>query len=297
MTNEAHKENLKAMYIMGENPMVSDPDINHVREALKKVEFLVVQDIFLTETAQLADVVLPGASFAEKDGTFTNTERRIQRVRKAIEPIGDSKPDWEIICLLSNKIGYEMTYSSPKEIMDEIASLTPIYGGINHQRIDKDGLQWPCRDTGDPGTKYLHRGKFSRGKGLFTPVEFKPPAELPDKQYPFVLTTGRMYYHFHTRSMSGRSKGLDEICPEGYVEISPEDAGKLKISEEEKIKIKSRRGEIEIKTRITERVPQGVIFIPFHFAESAANVLTNPALDPVAKIPELKVCACRIEKG
>ncbi len=292
--NEAHIGKIKAMYIMGENPMVSDPDITHVKEALEKLEFLVVQDIFPTETTEFADVILPAVSFAEKDGTFTNTERRIQRVRKAIEPVGKSKPDWEIICLLSRKMGYKMTYSSPEEIMDEIAALTPIYGGINYKRIDKNGLQWPCRSLDDPGTKYLHSGKFSRGKGLFTPVEFRWPAEMPDRKYPFILTTGRMYYHYHTRSMTKRSKGLQEMCPEGYVEINAGDAKKLKISEGEKIEIASRRGKIQIKAMISERVPQGIVFIPFHFAEAAANLLTNPALDPVAKIPELKVAACRI---
>ena len=296
MVNEALAGEIRAMYIMGENPMVSDPDINHVKKALEKLDFLVVQDIFLTETAELADVVLPAASFAEKDGTFTNTERRIQRVRKAIKPPGDSKPDWEIICLLSQKMGYEMNYSSPAEIMDEIAAVTPIYGGISYSRIDENGLQWPCRSADDPGTKYLHKGDFSRGKGLFTPVEFKPPAEMPDSEYPFILTTGRMYYHFHTRSMTKRSKGLDETCPEGYAEISLKDAEKLKIAVGEEVQIKSRRGKIRVKAMITERVPQGLVFIPFHFAEAAANLLTNPALDPVAKIPELKVAACRISK-
>ncbi len=296
MINSAHSGQVKAMYIMGENPMVSDPDITHVKEALRELEFLIVQDIFLTETAELADVVLPGASFAEKDGSFTNTERRIQRVRKAIEPVGESKPDWEIICLLSQKMGYEMDYSSPEKIMEEIADVTPIYGGITHSRLNKNGIQWPCRAPDDPGTKYLHHGKFTRGRGLFTPVDFVEPAELPDEEYPFILTTGRMYYHFHTRSMTKRSKGLHEICPEGYVEINSEDAGKLEITEGEKVKVQSRRGEIEIKAKITESVPHGVIFIPFHFAETPANVLTNPALDPVAKIPELKVAACRLEK-
>ena len=296
MFNEARRGKVRAMFIMGENPMVSDPDITHVKESHEQLEFLVVQDIFLTETAELADVILPAVSFADKDGTFTNTERRIQRVRKAIEPVGKSKPDSEIVCLLSRKMGYGMNYSSPEEVMDEIASLTPIYGGVNYKRIDKNGLQWPCRSVDDPGTKYLHKGKFSRGKGLFTPVEFKPAAEMTDKTYPFILTTGRMYYHFHTRSMTKRSKGLSEMCPEGYVEINPRDAEKLKISEGEKVKVASRRGKIRIKAMITKRVPQGTIFIPFHFAEAAANLLTNPALDPVAKIPELKVAACRISK-
>lgn len=295
MVNEAYDGNMKMMYIVGENPMLSDPDINHVREGLKNLEFFVVQDIFLTETAQLADIVLPAASFAEKEGTFTATDRRVQMVRKAIEPIGESRPDWQIICDLSRRMGSrEFEYSSPADVMDEIASLTPIYGGIVYERIKGTGLQWPCPSRDHPGTPFLHKGSFSKGKGNFAALEFEESAELPDEVYPLILTTGRIMFHFHTGTMTRRTEILNREVPTGYVEINPIDAEKLDVADGEPVLVQSRRGEINIKALITERVPEGVIFIPFHFAECAANVLTNPALDPVAKIPELKVAAVRI---
>lgn len=297
MMNEAAKGNLKAIYIMGENPMLSDPDINHVKKALENLEFLVVQDIFLTETAQLADMVLPGTSYAERDGTFTATDRRVQRIRKAIEPRGESKPDWQIICALARKMGSKgFEYSSPAEIMDEIASLTPIYGGIGYERIEDIGLQWPCPSKEHPGTPYLHQEKFSRGKGKFFGIEFKEAAELPDADYPFILTTGRTIFHYHTGTMTRRTEALNREVPTGYVEINFKDAEKLNIFEGEIVSVKSRRGKIEVKVQVTKKVPEGVIFIPFHFAESPANVLTNSAFDPVAKIPEYKVCAVQVEK-
>jgi len=297
MMNEAAKGNLKAIYIMGENPMLSDPDINHVKKALENLEFLVVQDIFLTETAQLADLVLPGTSYAERDGTFTATDRRVQRIRKAIEPRGESKPDWQIICALARKMGSKgFEYSSPAEIMDEIASLTPIYGGIGYERIEDIGLQWPCPSKEHPGTPYLHQEKFSRGKGKFFGIEFKEAAELPDADYPFILTTGRTIFHYHTGTMTRRTEALNREVPTGYVEINFKDAEKLNIFEGEIVSVKSRRGKIEVKVQVTKKVPEGVIFIPFHFAESPANVLTNSAFDPVAKIPEYKVCAVQVEK-
>jgi formate dehydrogenase alpha subunit len=296
MLNAAVPGEVKAMFILGENPMVSDADIRHVREALESLDFLVVQDIFATETAKLADVVLPGVSFAEKDGTFTNTERKVKRVRKALEPIGDSRQDWEIICDLSTRMGYKMSYEDPSQIMEEIAQVTPSYGGIHYDRIEEDGLHWPCPNREHPGTPYLHKDGFSRGPGLFHAVEYLPPGELPDKEYPYMLTTGRMYVHYHTGTMSRRSPSLHKEVEEGYVEINPQQAKELRISQGERIKICSRRGEIEIRADLTERVKRDTIFIPFHFAESAANVLTNPALDPIAKIPEYKVCAVRIEK-
>jgi len=294
----ASKGKIKGLYIMGENPMLSDPNINHVREGLENLEFLVVQDIFLTETAMKADVVLPGVSFAEKNGTFTNTGRRIQRVRKAIPEVGDSKQDWRIISEVSKKMGYSMNYDSPSEIMDEIASLTPIYGGVHYNRLDRDGLQWPCPNKNHPGTPYLHKDKFARpdGKGYFTPVNYIPPAELPDEEYPFLLSTGRILYHFHTGSMSRRSKPLSGIVPEGFLEMNPEDGKRLRIKDNHWVKVSSRRGEIKTKVKLTERVDKGVVFMTFHFAESAANLLTNDALDPVAKIPEYKVAAVKIEK-
>ena len=294
----AASDSIKAIYIMGENPMVSDPDINHVKEQLEKLDFLVCQDIFLSETAELADVVLPAAAYAEKDGTYTSTERRVQRIRKAVDPPGEARADWEIIVDLAKHMGYnEMNYTSPKEIMDEIAKLTPIYGGIHYDRIEVTGLQWPCPNREHPGTKFLHKDKFARGLGLFTAIEFIPPAEQPDGTYPFILTTGRILYHFHTGTMTRKSPTLEIQAPEGFIEINPKDAQKLGISEGDKVRVKSRRGEIIIKAKVTDRVQPGIVFIPFHFAEAAANKLTNSAYDPKAKIPELKVCAVKLEKA
>ncbi|MBA7484549.1 putative formate dehydrogenase [subsurface metagenome] len=294
----AYKGKIKAMYLIGENPLLSEPDITHAEEALNKLEFLVVQDIFLSETAELADVVLPGVSFAEKDGTFTNTERRVQRVRKAVEPIGKSRADWEITCQVGKKMGSKgFDFKNASQIMDEIASLTPSYGGIGYGRLEKDGLQWPCPTPEHPGTPILHTQQFTRGKGQFIPLEYKPPMELPDKDYPLVLTTGRSLYHFHTGTMTRRVEGLNVLMREGEVEINPADAAKLGIADGDKVKVASRRGEVVAKANLTEASPAGVVFMTFHFAESPANRLTNPALDPVAKIPEYKVCAVRVEKA
>jgi formate dehydrogenase alpha subunit len=298
MIPAAAKGDLKAMYIMGENPLVSDADLKHVEAALKKLDFLVVQDIFLTETAQLADVVLPAASFAEKDGTFTNTERRVQRVRKGVDPPGQARTDWEIISDLSTRMGYEMHYRSAEEIFDEFCELTPSYAGISYKRLDKEGgIQWPCPTPKHPGTPYLHKDKFVRGRGLFHAVEFIPPAELPDKEYPLLLTTGRVLYHYHTGSMTRRDDGLNFRYPEGHVEVHPVDAMELGVTEGERVRVASRRGQIEIPVAVTSRSPQGTVFIPFHFFEAAANQLTNPVLDPIGKIPEFKVCAVKVEKA
>lgn len=294
--NAADNGEIKVLYIMGENPMVSDPDINHVRHALQKLDFLVVQDIFLTETAQLADVVLPAASFAEKDGTFTNTERRVQRVRKAVSSAGEIKADWIILMELMNRMGYDKTYEHPLEIMNEIASVTPQYGGINYDRIQEEGLQWPCLTKDHLGTPYLHKGIFARGKGLFMPVDYIKSAELPDENYPFLLTTGRILYHYHTRTMTGKIEGLNKIAPESYIEMNPVTAIKLELEDGKSVKVASRRGEVITKVRITDIIGEDILFMPFHFAESAANYLTNPTLDPIAKMPELKVCAVKIEK-
>lgn len=292
----AEHGDIKFMYIMGENPMVSDPDINHVRNALSSLDFLVVQDIFMTETAELADVILPAASFAEKDGTFSNTERRVQRVRKAIEPLGDSKPDWKIIMDLMNYLGYKKRYLSPSDIMDEIASITPSYAGISYRRIEKGGIQWPCTDSEHPGTKYLHKAAIARGRGLFMPAEYVESAEMPDKDYPYVFTTGRILYHYHTMTMTGRVQGLNTLAPSSFVEINEITARKLGISHGDRVKLTSRRGEVETNARITEIIDEDVLFMPFHYAEGAANYLTNTKLDAIAKIPELKVAAVRIEK-
>lgn len=305
MVAAAHHGDVRAIYVLAENPMVSDPDVNHVREALEQCEFLVVQDIFPTETVQLADVVLPGTTFAEKDGSFTGTDRRIQLIRQAIQPLGDAREDWRIIADLAQRLdgvtsaapfgGWQ--YESPAAIMEEIAALTPIYGGATYARLEEKGdLQWPVPTVDHPGTPYLHQGRFSRGLGHFTPVVFKEPAEAPDEEYPLTLTTGRIMFHYHTGSMTRRSEKLNREVPEGYVEISPEDADELGLGKSARVRVISRRGEIETRAWITRRVPPGIVFIPFHFAESSANVLTNPALDPVAKIPEYKVAAVRIEK-
>lgn len=288
---------IKALYIMGENPAISDPDIKHVREALERVDFLVVQDIFLTETAKYADVVLPGASFAEKDGTFTNTERRVQRVRKATEPPGKAKADWKIISDLGLALRYPMKYESAEEIMDEIRKLVPTYAGITYGRLDLlGGLQWPCPTEDHPGTRMLHTENFFRGKGLFTPVRYKPPAEDVDEDYPLILTTGRSPWQYHTRTMTGKSDSLNALAPSNFVQINSADAEKHGILHGEKIAVISRRGRIITEAIVTDDIRRGVVFMPFHYAESAANELTNTAIDPVAKIPELKVCAVRIEK-
>jgi formate dehydrogenase alpha subunit len=286
---------IKGMFIMGENPMISDPDLHHVEEALRRLDFLVVQDIFLTETGRLAHVVLPGASFAEKDGTFTNTERRVQRVRKAVDPPGQARQDWEIICDLSSRMGMAMSYESPEEIMEEIRAVTPSYGGITYWRIEKVGLQWPCPTLDHPGTPFLHKDRFTRGRGLFHPVEYRPEPEEPDEEFPLYLSTGRILYHYHGGSMTRRSVGLVERAPACEVEISPEDAEKLGIGDGNRVRIRSRRGQIEAVARVTDKAVEGTVFVPFHFAEAAANLLTHSHLDPISKIPGYKVCAVRVE--
>ena len=297
------QDKVKALYVMGENPMVSDPNTSHLEKALLKCPFLVVQDIFLTETAQLADVVLPGVSYAEKDGTFTSTERRVERIRKAVEPIGNAKPDWKILCEIADHCGYKFDYASPKEVMDEMAQLAPIYGGITYDRKEMEGgfgLQWPCPTKDHPGTAFLHKdGNFTRGKGLFFGIEYKPPAEtgLDNKDYPLTLTTGRSYFHWHTRTLTSRTSTLEREVPENYIEIHPEDAKKYKVRKGSMIKVSSLRGSIEVRALVSDIVKPGTVFMPFHFAISAANRLTNDALDPIAKIPEYKVCAVKIGEG
>ena len=296
MMEATHEGKIKALYIIGENPMVSDPNLNHAEEGLKKLDFLVVPDIFLTETARLADVVLPSACFAEKEGTFTNTERKVQRVRKALDPPGEAKQDWEIICDISSRMGYQMSYDDPKAIMEEIARVTPSYCGITYDRIEVDGLHWPCTGTDHPGTPCLHVDQFACGLGVFHAIDYIPPAELPDEEFPFYLTTGRILYQYHTGTMTMKVGGLNEIAPECFVEISRKDAEASSIQDGEPIRVKSRRGEIVAKAKISEKAVEGTVFIPFHYASAAANKLTNAVLDPIAKIPEYKVCAVRIEK-
>jgi formate dehydrogenase alpha subunit len=297
MVDGACEGQIRALYVMGENPMLSDPDVNHVRHCLEQLDFLVVQDIFLTETAELADVVLPGASFAEKDGTFTGTDRRVQRVCQAVEPVGESRPDWEIVCQLAQRLtpdGFD--FDSVEEVMAEIAQVTPIYGGVSYERLEKEGsLQWPVAGPDHPGTPFLHQGKFSRGRGKFHAIQFQEAAELPDEEYPFILTTGRLMFHWHTGTMTRRSEKLEQEVPEAYVEMHPDDAVRVGLNGNRRARVASRRGEIELLVRVTPSIRPGVVFIPFHFAEAAANALTNAALDPVAKIPEYKVCAVKVE--
>lgn len=295
MVNKAGSS-IKALYIIGENPLVSDPDLNHAKKAFESLDFLVVQDIFLTETAKIADVVLPSASYAEKNGTFTNTERKVQMVRKAINPPGQAREDWVVLSDLSSRMGIPMEYRDCEAIMREIASVTPSYGGINYSRLEKEGLHWPCPTVDHPGTPRLHVDKIARGLGMFHAIEYRPPAEVPDKEYPLYLTTGRVLYHFHTGTMTMQSEGLNDLAPECFAEISLEDAQDYNVSDGDLLKVTSRRGEIETKAKISDQAAKGTVFIPFHFAKAAANKLTNAALDPVAKIPEFKVCAVRIEK-
>ncbi|MDY6863064.1 MAG: molybdopterin dinucleotide binding domain-containing protein, partial [Thermodesulfobacteriota bacterium] len=297
MFSAAEEGKVKAMYIMGENPVLSDPDVSHIENCITSLEFLVVQDIFLTETAKYADVVLPGVSFAEKDGTFTNSERKVQRIRKAIRPAGEAKEDYRIISELSGKMGYPMDYNSPGDVMDEICKVTPSYAGITYNRIEKEGIPWPCPERDHSGTPILHKEKFTRGTGLFFAIDYKEPAETPDKEYPFLLTTGRVLEHYHTGTMTRKGKGLNMLYPELLAEISPEDAENLDIESGDLVQITSRRGDIKVKTWVCDRPDRGVIFVPFHFAESPANILTINAIDPVAKIPEFKVCAVKVEKA
>lgn len=298
MMNAAVEGRVKAMYIMGENPMVSDPDIGHVEQALNALDFLVVQDIFLTETARLADIVLPASSWAERDGTFTGTDRRVQRLRQAAEPLGQSRPDWAIICELAGemKAGDSFAFSSTAQIFDEMKKVTPQYAGMSFARLEQPaGLQWPCPREDHPGTSILHVEQFTRGKGKFHPVVYRAAAENPDKEFPFILTTGRIMSQWHSRSMTGRSPTLNAESPEGYVEINPDDARKLGVADRAMVEVRSRRGTVQTRARVTDRVAAGVVFMPFHFAEAAANRLTNAALDPVAKIPEFKVCAVALK--
>jgi formate dehydrogenase alpha subunit len=290
-------KDIRGLYIMGENPILSDPDSEGVRQALARLDFLVVQDIFLSETAALAHVVLPSASFAEKEGTFTNTDRRVQLLRKAVDPPGSALADWEILCRVAAALGCPQDYESPEKIMEEISALTPSYGGIKYSRLMDKGLQWPCPDEAHPGTRYLHAERFARGKGKFHPVRHRPHEEFPDEEYPFRLLTGRMFCHYHTGTMTRKSPALSGEQAQGYAEINPEDAMAISIKEGQKVRVTSRRGSIQVPARVTGAVEKGEIFIPFHFAESAANVLTQKALDPESKMPELKVCAVRLEKA
>ena len=287
--------NVKGLYIFGEDPIVTDPDTGHVRQALESLDFLVVQELFMTETAAYADVVLPGISYAEKDGTFTNTERRVQRVRKAVEPRGQAREDYEIFCEVMTRMGYPCAYESAKEIMEEISAMTPSFGGINYERLEKESLQWPCRSLTDPGTPIMHVGSFARGKGLFKAIPYKQAQELPDEEYPYLMSTGRMLYHYNTRAMTGRTEGINQIANHSYIEINAVDAQALGIQEGDKVEVHSRRGKIETYAAVGNRVFPQEVFMTFHFPDGNVNEITNAVFDDIATIPEYKVCAVAIK--
>ena len=297
MIPAAHYGKLKALYVIGENPLVSDPDLNHCEKSLGNLDFFVVQDIFMTETAQLADVVLPAVCFAEKDGTFSNTDRRVHLVNKAVEPPGEAWDDWKITCEIATRMGYQMKYESAEKIMEEISKVTPSYGGITYDRIAYEGIHWPAPTAEHPGTPVLHREQFAKGKGTFHAIDYIPPAESADADYPINLTTGRLLYHYHTGTMTMKSDGLNEIAPECFVEISPQDALKYEVQDGDTVDIASRRGTIRAVIKVSKMAVTGTVFIPFHYAAAAANRLTNAALDPISGIPEYKVCAVKLSKA
>jgi formate dehydrogenase alpha subunit len=299
MTGAMLEGKMRGMYIFGENPALSDPNTHHAVKGFESLDFLVVQDIFNTETTALADVILPSASFAEKTGTFTCSERRVQRVRPAVSSPGEAREDLAIINEIYSRLkGEEVVEPDAAKVFDEVAGLWAGIGGMSYDRLEEESIQWPCPEAGHPGTPYLFKEMFPRegGKAQFTVVPQVISSELPDKEYPFILTTGRELFHYHTGTMTRRSTGLDSIAPCAFIEVNPNDAIKLGIAEGDNVTVSSRRGAIKLKTKVTEIVPQDVVFIPFHYKEAAANILTNDALDPVCKIMEAKVCAVRIEK-
>jgi len=288
---------VKGMFIFGENSVLSDPDTHHITRALKSAEFLAVQEIFLTETAKLAHVVLPGASWAEKDGTFDNTERKVQRVRKAVEPLEGTKPDWKILCEIGSRMGLTMNYASPEEVYAEVARLSPSYAGISYERLEAGGIQWPCPTADHPGTPFLHQGRFTRGRGLFHCIDYRPPEEMPDDEYPYLLTTGRRYAHYHTRTMTGNCPSLHREFPAPFAQISYADAEKLGLKDGDSARVTSRRGELITPVRPGDIVPPGSLFMDFHFMEANPNVLLGQSLDPISKTPDYKVCAVKIERA
>jgi formate dehydrogenase alpha subunit len=286
---------VRALYVMGENIVLTDPHSQHTCKALEALDFLVVQDLFLTETAAYAHVILPACSWAEKEGTFTNTERRVQRFHQALAPQGESRPDWQILRDLSARMGMPVLCESPADLMVEMAAVVPQYGGIRYERLGREGLQWPCPTPDHPGTPILHRERFTRGVGKFSPVAFRPSAELPDAEYPFMLTTGRSLYHYHGGSMTRRARPLAQHRAEAYAELDPAAAAELGLADGDPVRLVSRRGQVVVPARLVEGTGRRVVFLPFHFREAAANLLTNTAVDPVSRIPELKVCAVRLE--
>lgn len=293
MFEAAHAGKVKAMYILGENPVLTDPNANHIKEALENLDFLVVQELFLTETAEFADVILPAASFSECDGTFTSTERRVQRVRKAIEPL-PGQANWQTICQMSTRLGYTMQYDHPGQIWDEMAALSPSMAGINYERIDQVGLHWPCPSTDHPGTPFLHAGKFTRGLGIFQPSDHIPPGEMPDEEYPFLLSTGRILYHYNVTTPY--SKGINSMWDREQAEVNPLDAEKLELETGSRVIVTSRRGQVSSEVKVSDRVMPGMIWMSFHHTATPTNELTSHHLDPITGTGEYKVCAVRIEK-
>jgi len=286
---------LHGFYCFGEDPVLSESNQTKIISDLKKLDFIVCQEIFMSETANLAHVVLPATSWAEKDGTFTNTERRAQRVRKALDAPGQARPDWQIICQISTAMGYPMSYSDPSEIFDEMASLTPSYGGMTFERIDDIGLQWPCPTKEHSGTIYLHKDKFIRGRGLFHVIKFREAAELTDKEYPFILSTGRTLYNYNVGNMTQKSEVIRQKESKNFVEINYSDAGKLGLSNGDELTVSTRRGKVTVEAAVGDRVRPGVLWMPFHFVDQPTNVLTNDAFDNITRTAEYKVCAAQIE--
>lgn len=299
ITTAALEGKIKALYCMGENPFLSDPNVNKVKKALAKLDFLVVQDIFLTETAEFADVILPATSYLEKLGTYTNTDRRVQIGRPALRPPGEARLDWEIVCEVATRMGYPMKYSRVEEIFDEFAALTDSYRDLDHGILGETGRLWPAPDrSAEDGIPILFGDGFPTkdGRGKLVPAEYTPARELPDDEYPMVLNTGRLLEHWHTGTMTRRSYALDALAPEAFVEVHPEDLARLGVRAGERVRVVSRRGKIELMTRPTTNVAPGSVFVAFHFREAAANVLTIDAIDPFGKIPEFKFCAVRLER-
>lgn len=291
---------IRGLFIFGEDPMRTDPNTRHVLRALSSLDFLVVDELFMTETAKLADVILPGRSYAEKEGTFTNTERRVQRVRKAVEIEGETREDTWIFTEIMNRMGYPQPHLTAAEIMDEIASVTPNFAGISHERLDSTevagrGLQWPCRSKEKPGTEIMHVGKFARGLGCFIPTRHIPSMELPDEDYPIIMMTGRILYHYNACAMTDKVEGLNEMAPDSFIELNTEDAEKLEVRDGDMVNVSSRRGKIQARAVVSEKTNPGECWMPFHYI-GGANWLTSDALDSISKTPEYKVCTVKVEK-
>ena len=297
--NAMREREIMGLYVMGENPAMSDPDAMHARESLCELEHMVVQDIFMTETAFLADVILPASAFPEKDGTFTNTDRRVQMGHQAIEPPGEARQDLWIIQQMAQRLGLNWNYESPREVYEELRQCMPSITGITWERLEREGtVTYPCESADDPGQEIIFGDSFptENGLGKLVPTEIMPPDETPDNHFPLVLTTGRLLEHWHTGSMTRRARVLDSLEPEATVHLSPADMSRFGLKPGDRVRVSTRRGAIELKARSDRQIRLGMIFIPFCFNEAAANALTNPALDPFGKIPELKYCSARVEK-